>query len=185
MKDDYVSKLKSVATGKNVLVFLIPASVIYLVMLLYTIPDVKQYALEMEIFDMSPAGYSYEYAMQLLGELGVAGRDSYLYKQLPLDFIYPALFAMSSCLLMAWVFSKGKALAPGMYYLCLVPIVAGFLDYLENIQVILMIFNYPNVSENQVAMASLTTIAKSGLTTIFFVILVVGFIRVALVQRTG
>lgn len=185
MTHDYVSKIKSVATGKNVLLFLIPACVIYLAMLLYTIPSIKQHAPGMDIFDMSPAGYSYEYAMQLLGELGAAGRDSYLYKQLPLDFIYPALFAVSSSLLIAWVFSKGKLPASRFYYLCLVPIVAGFLDYLENIQIILMIFSYPNVSENQVALASLTTIGKSGLTTIFFVILVVGLIRLALVRRTG
>ena len=185
MTHDYISKLKSAATGKNVLLFLIPASVIYMVMLLYTIPSVKQYVPGMEIFDMAPTGYSYEYAMQLLGALGGAGRDSYLYKQLPLDFIYPALFAISSCLLMAWVFLKGKVFAPRMYYLCFVPIVAGFMDYLENAQIILMILKYPDVSENQVTMASLSTIGKSGLTTIFFVILVVGLLRVALVRRTG
>jgi hypothetical protein len=154
-------------------------------MLFYTIPDVRQYAPEMEIFDLSPAGYSYEYAMQLLAALGAAGRHAYLYRQLPLDFVYPALFAISSCLLMAWVLSKGRVRVPAMYYLCLLPVVAGLLDYLENIQIILMILDYPNVTENRVSMSSLMTMAKSGLTTIFFAMLAAGFIRIALLRRAG
>lgn len=185
MTYDYVSKLKSAATGKNVLVFIIPAFVVYLFMLFYTIPNVQQYAPEMEIFDLSPAGYSYEYSMQLLSALGIVGRDAYLYRQLPLDFIYPGLFAISLCLLMAWVILKGKTHTPAMFYLCLVPIGVGLLDYLENIQIILMIINYPNISENQVAMSSVTTIAKSGLTTIVFIFLVIAFIRVAMARKAG
>lgn len=185
MTYDYVSKLKSAATGKNVLIFIIPASVVYLFMLLYTIPNVQQYSPEMGIFDLSPTGYSYEYSMQLLNELGIEGRDAYLYRQLPIDFIYPGLFAISSCLLMAWVILKEKVHTPAMFYMCLLPIGAGLLDYLENIQIILMIINYPKITENQVAMSSLTTIGKSGLTTIVFIFLVIGFIRVTMARKTG
>ena len=152
-------------------------------MLLQTVPNVQQHAPGMKIFDLSPGGYSYEYSMQLLELLGTAGRDAYLYVQLPLDFVYPALFAISSCLLVVWVLSKGRISSPAMYYLCIVPLIAGVFDYLENIQIILMIKNYPNVSEVQVAMSSLTTIGKSALTTIFFVVLIAGFIRIALIRK--
>lgn len=177
MTNDYIYKLKSTATGKNVLLFLIPSLVIYFSMLLYTIPMVKQYASGMELFDLSPTGYSYEYSMKLLEILGDKGRDTYLYIQLPLDLIYPALFAISSCLLLAWVFSKGKVSAPAMYYLCMIPMFAGLLDYLENIHIFLMITNYPDISENQVAISSLMTVGKSVLTTIFFALLIVGLIK--------
>ncbi len=69
--------------------------------------------------------------------------------QLPLDFIYPGLFAISSCLLMSWVILKEKVHTPALFYMCLLPIGAGLLDYLENIQIILMIINYPKITENQ------------------------------------
>ncbi len=148
-------------------------------MLLYSIPQVEQYAPGIKIFDLSPGGYSYEYSMQLLATLGIAGRDTYLYRQLPLDFVYPVFFAISSCLLLAWVFSKGKVQTPAVYYLCLVPILAGLFDYLENIQIILMLVSYPDISERRVVVSSLTTIGKSGLTTAFLVILVIGCFRIA------
>jgi hypothetical protein len=183
LKHDYISKLKSVSTGKNVLLFLVPACVVYFTMLLFTIPEVRQYTSGTEIFDLSPAGYSYEYAMRLLDALGVEGREAYLYRQLPLDFIYPALFAVSSCLLLIWVLSKGRTVSPAMYYLSLVPIVAALLDYLENIQIMLMILNYPEVPELLVTTSSIATIGKSGLTTIFFMVLIVGFVRLALARK--
>ena len=57
------------------------------------------------------------------------------------------------------------------------PIVAGMFDNLENIQIVLMIYNYPDVSKAQVILSSIFTIAKSGLTTIFFLLLIFAIVR--------
>jgi hypothetical protein len=58
-----------------------------------------------------------------------------------------------------------------------VPIFAGLFDYLENILVVIMIFSYPDISQNLVMLSSVATIVKSGLTTIFFLLLFYGFLR--------
>ena len=182
MINNFITKLKTYATGKNVLIFFTPAYAVYFLMILYTIPQVKQYAPGMALFDLSPLGYSYEYAIKLLDTLGEAGRDTYLTLQLPVDFIYPALFAISSCLLIAWLFQKANVTSHRMYYLCIIPLVAGLFDYLENIQTIRMLMNYPVITEGQVALGSLFTIGKSGLTTLFFLILIVSIFRLVVVR---
>ncbi len=157
--------------------FFIPSLAVYLLMLFYTIPSVEAYALEMKIFDLSPGGYSYDYAVKLLSALGNEGRKEYISRQLPLDFIYPVLFSISSFLILAWLFLKRHGKGSSIFYLCFVPIVAGIFDYLENIQIVSMILNYPDITKAQVALSSAFTIAKSGLTTFFFFILLFALIR--------
>jgi len=171
-----VKYIQQVATGKRVLSFLVPAMVIYALMLLYTIPQIEQYSAGMKLFDISPSGYSYQYAIGLLSALGRTGRATYLYRQLPLDFVYPCLFAVSFCLLLSWLFAKSLRADSKMFYLCLVPLFAGLFDYLENICIILMLTSFPDVPELLVASASAFTIVKSTFTTACFVFLVTGCI---------
>ena len=98
--------MQRVSTGKVVLALIIPAIIVYFIMLLYTIPQVSAYAPGINLFDLSPTGYSFEYAIKLLDTLGSDGRELYLYRQLPLDFIYPGLFAGSCSLLLSWLLLK-------------------------------------------------------------------------------
>lgn len=163
--------VQSLSTGKAVLGFFIPAMIVYSIMLVYTIPQVMRHASGMNLFDLSPTGYSFEYANELLGLLGSTGRDLYLYTQLPLDFIYPVLFAISCCLLLSWLLLKTQDTSSKMFYFCFIPVMAGVFDYLENICVIRLLTSYPDISDTSVFIASSMTIAKSGLTTIFFVVL--------------
>jgi len=172
-----INTIINAANGRNVLMFLVPSLAVYFLMLFYTIPCVQSYAPEMKVFDLLPGGYSYDYAIKLLYSLGDKGRYEYLYKQLPLDFIYPALYSISSCLLLAWLFSKRNNKDSRIFYLCFVPIFAGIFDYLENIQIVVMIFNYPDISKIQVAFSSAATLAKGTLTTIFLFLLAFAFIR--------
>ena len=171
-----LSFIQGVSTGKVVLALFIPAMVVYFIMLLYTIPQVAEYAPGMKLFDLSPVGYSFEYANELLSVLGVDGRKAYLYKQLPLDFIYPGLFALSCGLLLTWLFLKSQNESSKIFYFIFVPMAAGLFDYLENIFIIHLLTSYPNISGISVSLASAMTIIKSGLTTTFFVLLIVGLV---------
>ncbi len=180
-----ITHLQSYATGKTVLGFLLPAMSVYLVMLLYTIPKVIQYAPTMKLFDMSPAGYSFLYAVDLLDALGVEGRSTYLYQQLPLDFIYPGLFAISSTLLLAWLFSKSINANSKIFYLCFAPVLAGLFDYFENMAIVNMLILYPNITGIHVFTSSSLTVIKSGLTIVFFVILILGLVFVLKQKFTG
>jgi len=171
-----IAFIQNVATGRAVLGVFIPAMVVYVIMLLYTIPQVQQYAPGIKLFDLSPTGYSYAYAIELLGALGIEGRNLYLYQQLPMDFIYPGLFAVSCCLLLSWLFVKSLNSNSKMFYLCFVPAAAGLFDYLENIGIVRMLLSYPNVAESLVSITSYLTILKSAFTTTFFALLLLGVI---------
>jgi len=168
--------MQRVSTGKVVIALIIPAIIVYFAMLLYTIPQVSAYAPGINLFDLSPTGYSFEYANKLLDTLGSDGRELYLYRQLPLDFIYPGLFAGSCSLLLSWLFLKTQKTNSKLFYCSYIPVAAGLFDYFENVFIVSILTSYPNVSEVSVSLASSMTIAKSVLTTAFFGVLIIGVI---------
>ena len=95
-----LNALKKLASGRIVFILFTLTMAIYLLMLLYSIPMVERYAPNTALFDLSPSGYSYQHAVSLLEELGNEGRQVYLSRQLPVDFVYPGLFGFSYTLLL-------------------------------------------------------------------------------------
>lgn len=168
--NNLIQMLQKYATGKVVLVLFVLTMIIYLIMIFYSIPSVVSFAPELVLFDMSPTGYSHQSAVELLSVLGPEGRSIYLTKQLPLDFIYPGLFAITYSLLLAWLFLKSTSHQSKIFYLTMVPILAGVCDYSENVFIIIMINSFPDVSSIIVGIASLFTIMKSSFTSIFFLL---------------
>lgn len=163
--------LQKNSSGKLVLVLFLLTMTIYSLMIVYSIPAVISLAPDLVLFDLSPAGYSYQNAMELLSALGPEGRSIYLTRQLPLDFIYPGLFAITYSLLLTWLFLKSKETKSKIFYFTLVPILAGLCDYIENVFIIVMINSFPELSSNIVGIASLFTIMKSIFTSIFFILI--------------
>ena len=124
----------------------------------------------LQIFDMKPNGYSFTYAKELLGNLGKGGRNFYLFRQLPLDFVYPLLFMMSNILILSFFLKKiGKL--ESWFLLVLFPVIAGIFDYLENLGLIYLLTSYPRISEIGVRIISTFTVIKSLFTSLYFVIL--------------
>ena len=172
--ENIVAFFQKHATGKLVVVLFVLTMTVYFTMLLYAIPSVIKLAPEMKLFDMSPTGYSSEYAFTLLESIGPDGRNTYLTVQLPLDFIYPGLSAVTYSLLLIWLFGKGFQSGSKIFYFAFVPIVAGVFDYLENVGIIAMINAFPNISDGLVEISSTFTLLKSGFTVVFFALLAVG-----------
>ncbi len=156
--------------GKKVLTFFILSSIIYFVMQIFTIPKLNEFSNGLQVFDMKPNGYSFSYAKELLGNLGKSGRSFYLYRQLPLDLIYPGLFALSNTLILS-LFLKKIQKFDQWFLLVLFPILGGVFDYFENFGIIYMLKSYPNLSEIGVKIISIFTVTKSLFTSLYFVIL--------------
>ncbi|NOY43114.1 MAG: hypothetical protein GXP26_14940 [Planctomycetes bacterium] len=169
-----VTLLQKMASGRAVLGLFVLTTAVYLAMLFYTIPKVASFAPGIALFDLSPTGYSHEHAVTLLESLGQEGRNVYLYQQLPVDFIYPGLFAVSNSLLLTWLFVKRFEANSKIFYLAMVPVLGGLFDYLENISIVRMIQSFPDISQELVATASTFTILKSAFITAFFVVLLLG-----------
>jgi hypothetical protein len=166
------------STSKKIILLFAMTMVVYLTMLFYSIPKVVTSVPEMKLFDVSPSGYTTEYAISLLNAIGPEGRDLYLSLQLPLDFIYPGLFIISYSLLFAWVLKKSYGLKSKVYYALYLPVLAGLFDYTENILIILMLKAYPDIGSGLVTVASLATTIKSFLSLIFFTLLILSIIEV-------
>jgi hypothetical protein len=142
-------------------------------MLIITIPNVMAFAGGMKLLDMMPLGYNLEYINNLFETLGQNGRDAYLYNQIPVDMIYPLLFGMSYCLLMAYFLKKLDKLNSALFNLCWLPIIVGTTDYMENFGIISMLTNYPNLSSNTAILTNVFTLVKSFTTTIYFITLII------------
>lgn len=139
-----------------------------------------RFANGMKLLDMMPTGYDFDYASKLFNALGKNGRETYLTSQIPVDMIYPLLFGISYCLVMAYFLKKLNKLNSPVKYLCFSPIIAGLADYCENIGIIMMLNNYPDFTESAVNITSMFSVIKSISTSIFFLALVVIFISLGL-----
>ncbi len=84
--------LEKYVSGKKVLSLFILTNVVYLFMLMVTIPKTMGFSNGMKLLDMMPTGYNQDYVNKLFRTLGENGREIYLTNQIPVDMIYPLLF---------------------------------------------------------------------------------------------
>lgn len=170
------------ASGRTVLILLIAAMAVYAYMVFVSIPSVMAFEGNLRLLDMKPLGYDMDYVRLLFHSLGTEGRQVYLTGQLPIDMIYPALFALSGCFLLAFLFKRVSPSKPGLFGLTVIPLLAGLTDYAENIGIITMLRSFPDLSPGIVQITSALTIGKSSLTMLFWLIMMVGLI-VALTRK--
>ncbi|MFK5855179.1 MAG: hypothetical protein QM503_03535 [Bacteroidota bacterium] len=160
-------------SGKKVLLLFILTSIIYATMLIITIPKLMEFSNGMKLLDMMPTGYDSDYILTLFSTLGEEGRQFYLFKQIPIDMVYPGLFAISYCLIIAYFLKKLNKLDSPYFYLSMLPIIAGLADYLENIGIITMLNNYPNILQFSMNATNIFSIIKSMTTSVYFVALII------------
>ncbi len=161
------------SSGKKVLGLFILTNLVYTFMLTVTIPKTMEFSNGMKLLDMMPTGYDLNYVSALFTSLGENGRLTYLTYQIPVDMIYPLLFGLSYCLLMGYFLKKLNKLNSPHGYLCLIPIIAGIADYLENIGIITMLKNYPELNEATAYSTNIFSVIKSISTSLFFIALII------------
>ena len=151
------------SSGKKVALLFVLTNLIYAFMLLVTIPKTVAYSGGVKLLDMMPQGYDSEYVNDLFSKLGKEGRD---------------VFYRGDMARVIGDFMKenGGFLSYediSNFYLCLIPIIAGIADYLENIGIITMLNDYPDLSIVQISSTNIFSIIKSVSTTLFFIVLIV------------
>jgi len=159
--------------GRKILILFIVTTLVFLTIGMYSIPKVTQLSDHIKILDMMPFGYTYVYVNELFSAIGSEGRNSYLYCQIPIDMVYPFLFGLTYTLVLAYFLKKIDKFDSPLIYLCLLPLIAAFFDYLENLGTINLLINYPNISETEVKINSFFTLVKSMVTTIYFFSLII------------
>lgn len=136
---------------------------VYLLMVFITIPTLNRLANGLDIIDVVPF-YDGEYVVRLLEYLETEGRNYYLYRQLPIDMLYPLLYA----------FTYGKILRhftqklnlQKLSLMAFLPVVAAVFDYLENIGIGISLYRFPSLSDTILSALPFFSLLKN-----FFVVL--------------
>ena len=125
---------------KKLWIFFIITTSLYAYLMLVTVPALKAMAGGMDILDVPPF-YDATYIQELLRRLGEEGRHFYLYRQIPVDMIYPGLFAITYYQLIHFFLEKLNQ--KKLLFLSYFPIIGGISDYSENFSTITMLTHYP------------------------------------------
>ena len=160
-------------TAQALWVFLTLAMAVYLTMILWSLPHLRQAAGGRVAFDLRPMGYQPAEARALVAALGAEGRAFYLNVQHRLDTAYPALLAV----VLALAF---RLLARGwmVWALTAIAVLAAAFDYLENWAVAVLLRAGPEaITDAMVESASRWTLLKSATASVAFVALVVLLLR--------
>jgi len=162
--------------GKKIVLLFLLTNLVYVFMLKVTIPMILSFAKGMKTLDMMPLGYDSDYIKTFFDTLGERGRSVYLYYQIPVDMVYPFLFGLSYCLLIAYFLKKLHKLKTPYIYLCFLPIIAGLADYAENLGIINMLTKYPELTPFSMHATNAFSIVKSMTTTFYFAALIITLI---------
>ena len=165
------SLIETLSKGRVALAFFVAALAVYLAMMLFTLPHLRELAGGMKPFDLLPGGYDADYANGFLEAIGSEGRAFYLTRQIPLDLIFPGLFAIAFTSVWLWLITKATPVSGILKAGAIAPIFAGLADYVENGFIVAMLIKFPGLSEALVGAASLFTITKSVATALYFVAL--------------
>ena len=114
--------------------------------------------------------YSEEIVKQSFGSIGEEGRQLYFFSALIIDTVYPALYV--SLFLGAYY-----KLFKENIFLLILPLTAGFFDILENIQVSLLLSNFPTLSSQNIFYSSTSTSIKWVVIGISLIVLIYGVIQ--------
>lgn len=164
------------ASGWKLLLLLALTNLVYLYMLIFSIPAVTKLAGGRKLPDMMPLGYNAEYLQELFSALGEKGRQLYLSWQIPVDMLYPFLFGITYCLLGIFLLRKLQQLYSPWFYVSFLPVFTAIADYLENFGIISLLRSYPEISPARVFATNIFSLLKSITTSLFFSLLLSGFL---------
>ncbi len=168
--------MKKIINGKILIALFVFTNAIYLTMILWSLPTLMEYAGGLKAFDMRPAGYNFSDATTLLRNLGNDGLNFYKNTQLLLDTFYPFGFILTYAIGCLWVFEKLDSLKFLGKSGALASVIAGIADYIENFFIFQLIEVNPQITEDLVSKANISTLVKSISTTIAMSIFILSFL---------
>lgn len=137
-----------------------------------------------ESLDVRLDGYSHAEVMAALEGYGADGRWRYIWISLILDTIFPLLY----CSLYAGLiyrFAPREALKPLAY----LPLIGGLFDLGENVQIVTMLAQFPEISVTQVEWANRFTLTKFAFSRLSMVLaalaLCYGVVKWAYNKKSG
>lgn len=121
------------------------ASVIFLIFIVFVLPQVVRFSIKMTGHVKSPDTsliYSAEDLYQMAETYGESGRDAYIKLRWTFDVIWPVVYTL---FLVLWTrkLSEYISATKMLRYMFIIPIIGMLLDFLENIGSTIVMFRYP------------------------------------------
>jgi len=114
------------------------------------------------ILDLEP-NYTVEKAYSMLEAMGQVGRNFYLFRIIPQDFIFPLTYGIAFSLIILFLIHRIMPKNEPALGLAYIPLTAMLFDFLENICVIMILTQYPKQLVSVVQISNLFTMIKSSL----------------------
>lgn len=154
------------ASGPTILVLLAVTLLLQFLMngteLPFSRPTIEAHSGGVPILDMR-LSYTPDDAYALFSALGSAGRQAYRALHLLPDVLFPIGYAFTFAFASAWFLLRLFPLDHRLQWLCMLPLVAGLADLLENVLLVAASLAYPGRIDGLVRAAQLMTRIKFGL----------------------
>jgi len=135
-------------------------------------PTIVEHSGGIPILDMR-LWFTPEDAYDLFTALGTEGRRAYRILHLLPDMIFPMGYSLVFAFLSAWFLVRLFPLEYWMQWLCLIPLVSGLADQLENLSLVICSLAFPQRMDWLVRLAHLLNKIKFGLMPIGMVFLII------------
>ena len=153
--------LNKYALPLTILLFFVLVILFEIVFTVFLGPRFLEITNEIGLLDMTTF-YSAEQAYEMMGQYGPDGRDYYNYIQI-IDFFFPVAYALFFALLITYLLQRRNWLETRWRWLTLIPLVAGFCDWLENTGIFIMLRRYPASFDIVAQMTNIFCVLKFGL----------------------
>ncbi len=124
----------------------------------YGIAAIKEMSGGIGIIDMERS-YTPDKAYLILASLGAQGRQAYQTFYF-FDFVFPLTYALLLATSIRFLFKKIFKITSRLQVFCLIPILAAFFDYMENLDIMSMLWNYPVKMISTATISNIFTGAK-------------------------
>ena len=168
------NRLERIASKTGIAVLFLLSHTVLLLMMLFTFPRINA-KFGTQAFDLKPFGYSQSEAAMMLQNLDQSTIDLYLFPQLfLLDILYPILLALFLSTLIIRLSNLLKINQNHIFSnLFILPFIAMFSDYFENIMISLIITNPINELSGVIKTANIFTLMKGVFTTLSWLIILI------------
>lgn len=128
-------------------------------------------------------GYNLEKAYELLELMGQTGRRFYLTRTIPLDMVFSTAYGITLGLIIMVLFKKLMPQNEPAKGLALMPIVAMFLNYMNNTFMVLILTKFPEQLEPIFQASFLMSMIRSSL--IGFSLMIIGICLMVILIKNG
>ena len=138
----------------------------------FSSPTIEEHSGGLPILDLRMS-FTPDDAYELFTALGTEGRRAYRVLHLVPDTLFPIGYALVFAFISAWFLVRLLPLDHRLQWLCMIPLISGLADVLENLLLVIANLAYPSRMDWAVRLAHLLTKVKFGLLPIGLVFLII------------